>query len=72
MVSADARDPLLAQQAQGLLGKQPVVEQIAAAQDALDADPVDLHERVAQGVNVRVDVGDHREFRHVQTAIISR
>jgi len=65
VVAADRRDAALAQEREGLVGEQPVVEQVAAADDPIDAEPVDLYERVAQRVDVRVHVAEDRQPRHV-------
>lgn len=64
VVAADAGDLSLAQELQRLLWEQPEVDEVSAADDLLDAELIDLYECVAQRVNVRVDVGDHRELRH--------
>jgi hypothetical protein len=65
MIAAHRRDLPRPQQPEGLLWKQPVVDDVSAAHPPLDTKPPRMPESVAQRVDVRVHVADHPEPRHV-------
>ena len=60
MVSEDGRDSAVSKELDGLVGKEAVVDDIAAADDLIAAEPIDLGEGVGQRVNVRVDISNDR------------
>ena len=70
VIAANTANLALAEQRQRFSGKHAVVDQVAAADDLLDAELVDLHESVAQRVYVRVDISDDSEL-HVSVSLLA-
>src|SRR6185436_18885214 len=68
VIAADRRDAPLAQQRQGLIGKQSAIDEVTATQHTIDPDAIELRQRIAKRVDIRMDIRDHPDLRHVQVS----